>query len=229
MSSTTATNVPVLCVDTCAILDILRDPTRKDVHSKNHAAALALLGCAETEAQLDVRIADLVRTEYLENVEGVRKEAEAGLSRLVSQIAKLNELTELYDSPGHVDTSHWNDHVRQCRHIAERWMAVGETVHGSGSDAVVQNAFARVYQARPPAKRGKDSTKDCVILETYLDFIRKLRAAGRTERIVFLSSNTKEFAASGTGAIKEEIAGEFADIGLEYAPSMVAAKGLLGL
>ena len=35
-------NVPILCLDTCAILDILRDPTRRDVRIHEHEASLGL-------------------------------------------------------------------------------------------------------------------------------------------------------------------------------------------
>ena len=71
--------------------------------------------------------------------------------------------------------------------------------------------------------------KDCVILETYLEYIQSLRAKGRTATAVFVSSNTRDYAADDKTTIKDDIKDEFQSLGLEYAPNMGAAKGLLKL
>ena len=39
-----------------------------------------------------------------------------------------------------------------------------------------------------PARRGKDSSKDCLVYETYLEAVAALRGAGVAAPIVFLSS-----------------------------------------
>ena len=53
-------NVPILCLDTCAILDILRDPTRRDVHIHEQEASLSLLQATESGSNLETLIADQV-------------------------------------------------------------------------------------------------------------------------------------------------------------------------
>ena len=71
--------------------------------------------------------------------------------------------------------------------------------------------------------------KDCVILETYLEHIQSLRAEGRTAIAVFVSSNIKDYAGDDRTTLKDDIKDEFRSLGMEYAPSMGAARGLLRL
>lgn len=220
-------NVPILCLDTCAILDILRDPTRRDVRIHEQEASLSLLQIAESNSNLEALIADQVSTEFQDNVQKVEEEVEDGLSKLRDQIDKLDKLATLHGSPGQVDTNHWKDYAMRCRNVAERWLKASTPV--SQSDQIVVNAFQRVSQARSPAQKGKDSMKDCVILETYLEYIRRLRNNGLTAVAVFVSSNTKDYAETNGAVVRKDIENEFKPLGLEYAPNMAAAKHLLGL
>ena len=71
--------------------------------------------------------------------------------------------------------------------------------------------------------------KDCVILETYLEHIRSLRDKGCTATAVFVSSNIRDYAADDKMTVRDDIKHEFQSVGLEYAPSMGAARGLLSL
>jgi tRNA A37 methylthiotransferase MiaB len=79
-----------------------------------------------------------------------------------------------------------------------------------------------------PARRGKDSSKDCLVYETYLEAVTSLRNAGVVKPIVFLSSNTKEYLTENN-ILRTGIAAEFSNINLKYVPNMSAAKFTLGL
>ena len=193
----------------------------------NHAAGVSLLRAAEAEAVPQIRIAELVRSEFAENVESVQAEAEASLFRLRGRISRMDELAGCYDSPGRSNTGHWDGHVQRCRDVADRWMEAGRTV-GQSSE-VVERAVRRVFQARAPSRRGRDSTKDCVILETYLEHVRAVRVSDRSAVAVFLSSNTRDFADPRGVEVVRDIADEFEEVGLHYAPNMAVAKRLLGL
>ena len=96
------------------------------------------------------------------------------------------------------------------------------------SNQVSSLAVTRVLQGRAPSRRGKDSTKDCIILETYLEHIRSARGAGLAASIVFVSSNTTDYATTAA-RLTEDIASEFADLEVAFAPNMAAAKVVLGL
>lgn len=216
---------PILCVDTCAILDILRDPRRESVRTNDQSASLALLGHAEAD-RLDVYVTELVRMEFADHVDEVQREAEAGLASLSDDVAKIDALAALHGSSGRTDVSHWNGHPGRCRQIADRWMKVGRDA--VQSDDAVSRAVTRVLQGRAPSRRGKDSTKDCIILETYLEHVRNARRGGLTASVAFVSSNVRDYATSAA-RLSQDIASDFGALLVSYAPNMAAAKALLSL
>ena len=60
IASLAALGAPVLCVDTCTVLDVIRDITRETVMPSDVAAGLALLAAAETGSDLVVLMAEQV-------------------------------------------------------------------------------------------------------------------------------------------------------------------------
>ncbi len=216
-------DIPVLYLDTCVVLDILRDPARSDVRVHDHESSLALLSTAQSGTVLEVLAAEQASLEFRENVEQVQREARRSLVRRMREIRKLNELSALYGRSRPIDLAHWSNHDKRARKEAERRLQVSATLRET-SDAV-PNSFLRLNQARSPARRGKQFMKDCVILETCLEHLRSLRQKGRTATALFVSSNTSDCAADDKATIKDE----FESLSLEYAPSMGAARGLFKL
>ncbi len=85
--------------------------------------------------------------------------------------------------------------------------------------------------ARPPARKGKDSLQDCVVLETYLETVGELRSRGLTAEVVFLSSNTSDYSESPTRRelLHPGLVPEFAALNVQYATGHGMAKALLRL
>ena len=220
-------DTPVLCLDTCVLLNIVRDPARDDVRVHEHEASLALLSAARSGTMLQALVAEQVSREFRDNVEQVQNDARQSLGRRTREIAKLNNLVALYGTSRPIDLAHWDDHDSRTRRAADRWFEASTTVRQSSG--TLSNAFLRLNEARSPARRGKQSMKDCVILETYLEHIRSLRDQGRTASAVFVSSNTRDYAADDRTTVRDDIKHEFQSLGLEYAPSMGAARGILKL
>ena len=220
-------DIPVLCLDTCVVLDIVRDPARNDVRVHEHEASLALLSAAQSGTALETLVAEQVSREFQDNVEQVQQDAKRSIGTLTRKVDKLNALVALYGTLCPIDMDHWKDHDQRSRNAAERWFQISTTVRQTSN--TIPNAFLRLNQARTPASRGKQSMKDCVILETYLEHIQSLRAKGRTATAVFVSSNTGDYAAGDKTTVRNDIKDEFQSLGLEYAPSMGAARGFLKL
>ena len=139
-------DIPVLCLDTCVVLDILRDPTRKDVRVHEHEASLALLSTAQSGTALEILVAEQVSREFRNNVEQVQQDARRSIGALTRQIGKLNTLVALYGKLRPMDLGHWKDHDQRSRNAAERWLQVGTTVRQTSN--TVPNAFLRLNQAR---------------------------------------------------------------------------------
>ena len=107
----------------------------------------------------------------------------------------------------------------------ERWLT--QIVKVTPSDSVPAKAFARMNACLAPARRGKESSKDCLIYETYIEVVTILRNAGVEAPIVFLSSNTTEYLTERS--LKAEIESDFGKLNIKYAKNMSAAKNALGL
>jgi hypothetical protein len=218
-------SVPVLCIDTCSILDIMRDPTRDAAKPHDRRAAIDLVSAAES-GRLICLMAEQVAIEFSDHDRPVQEEAERNLKKVREQIERINNLSAVFGSPGNVDFTHLDDHVLRARAVVGRWLAKLDKV--VPSSITPAKAFARVNACIAPARRGKESSKDCLVYETYLEAVSALRNVGVTTPIVFLSSNTSEYCTEGR-VLKSEIAAEFGAIKLEYAPNMGAAKYSLGL
>jgi hypothetical protein len=225
-SAIAAANVPVLCVDTCSILDIFRDPTRDTQRPLDHAAALDIVTAAEAR-NLSCLVAEQVSIELSANAQTVEEEAERQLRALRNRVQRINTLSGVHGvAGGVVDFSHLDTYVARTRSLVNRWLAAVETV--TPSPLIPGKAIDRVNACIAPATQAKQSVKDCVIYETYLEAIETLRAAGLTAPIVYLSSNLKDYC-SESGIVKPAIDADFVRLGVIYVGNISAAKHRLGL
>lgn len=217
---------PVLCLDTCVILDIMRDPTRENASPADRVAAVSILSAMEAQNGLVGLLAAQVRVEFDEHLKPVEDEAAKALSKLRDRLQRLDAMNVALGGMGATDVSHYDDYVSRSKSTAERLIAAAPLV--PQSDEMTSRAFRRLNEARTPATKGKQSMKDCVVIETYLDAIRKLRKAGLTSPVVFASSNVKHYAGESGSVLRPDLAAEFAELGIQYAPNLPAAKHLLG-
>lgn len=222
-----ALDAPVLCVDTCTLLDVIRDITRETVSLGDVSAGLALLSAAESGAELVVLMAEQVSIELLAHIAYVEKEALRGLEKFQSQACRIRDVAEAYGAQGTLHTRYLDGHIGRARTVLDRWRNVVRLV--PHNDGVSSRAFRRVNEPRTPARRGKESMKDCVIVEAYLEAAHQLRSAGFSKPVVFASSNTKEYFEANTRHLPMDIASDLAAVQVEYAPNFGAAKHLLRL
>lgn len=220
-------NVSVFLPDTCILLDLIRSPRRENVDGSAMLAGKAIRdGVVENEAIACV-VAEQVRNELSDNLQTVRDDTNAGLGRLRDEIARIDKWAEALGQARQTQVSHY----LTCVPVAEAIMS--DIVNAAISHATTQdislNAMGRVLAGRTPAQIGKDSTKDCVVVESYLDVATNLRSLGHTAAIVFASSNTKEFVSGTPKALNADIAVEFASLGIQYSRALHETRYLLGL
>lgn len=215
---------PILCVDTCSLLDIMRDPTRETARAHERQAEINVVELAEA-GELVLLMAQQVETEFHAHDQRVQDEARTKLRKLSEQVARVNDITAIFGSSQVLETAHFEGCVPMARAVVQRWLDQLHTI-APGAD-IHSRAFARVNANRAPAKRGKESSKDCLVYETYLEAVAKIRAAGTASKIVFVSSNIADYC-ENRSIVKSEIASEFGALSIEYAPNMAAAKYALG-
>lgn len=212
-------------MDTCSILDVMRDPTREAMRRHDREAALQVIEAAET-GNLEIILAAQVIVEFDGHDEAVQSEATNALQRLIAQIDQANALSGVYGRHKAVDLSHLADMTQRSRAIVERLLSIGSVI--DAHPEIASRAFARSNIARAPARRGKESTKDCFVFESYLQIGRDLRGAGHKGAVVFVSSNTQEYQTESR-LVKPEIIEDLDTITASYAPNMSAARRFLGL
>lgn len=219
-----AANLPILCFDTCSILDIMRDPIREDAQPHDRRAGLDLLQHAEAGA-LRCIAAEQVLTEFQVHDQSIQEEATRNVAKHRAKIQRVDEIAAIFGNAVLTNTNHLINYTTAARAIVQRFEA--QMISAVPSGGVPALAFARVNMPKPPARQGKESSKDCLIYETYLEAITNLRKAGHSATVVFLSSNKDDYCQPGEIPISA-IAAEFAPINLQFATNMSMAKKLLG-
>jgi hypothetical protein len=191
-----ARGAPVLCLDTCSVLDLMRDPTREKTYATDFLFSQQLL--ATTESGLLVAlIADQVEVEFQQHVGPIEQEARLAIGKLQGNLARIDAIATACGAATVANTAHLTTHPDRTLAIAKRWFAAKTPAPQSA--AIPGRAWVRVSMARTPATQSKNSMKDCVVIETYLEAATKLRAAGLSSPIVFQSSNIKDYT-DGTGS-----------------------------
>lgn len=219
-----AANLPIICLDTCTILDMMRDPRRHDIRSTDVAASLALIE-AIRRGQVLAFGAQQVVLELGERFDDVRAEADKAILTLREEIANIDQIAAHFGSTGSTSLSHFDGHVDRTKKATDQLVAsLTEIPQHSG---ITDAAYKRFLAGIAPAGRGNGNMKDCVVLETYLDAMRNLRDEGLRARVVFVSSNTNDYCDKGR-RVSEAVRVDLAALDIDFVSSMSAAKGLIG-
>lgn len=216
---------PILFLDTCVLFDLIRDVTRPDVQTHNLISAITLVTAAENGHTLTVVIASQVLTELENNRHSVEEEARSGLKKFRDQVSRINEVAIQFGATTTIDTTHLKDHVARASFMLQRLSQVAITA--LAGPEIERRAMRRVVQALAPSRKGKESAKDCLVIESYFEIADELRAAGFVERIVFISSNTREYLESSTKKLHTQLQADFEKRAIEYAPNYGAARYFL--
>src|SRR5712671_6574718 len=91
----------------------------------------------------------------------------------------------------------------------------------------MSRAVDRIIAARLPARKKGTGAKDSVIVEHAIELTTQLRSAGFTRPSVFISSNTRDFAAPSSTAVHPDLATAFSAAQLGYAISLEHAETIL--
>ncbi|UAY91385.1 DUF4935 domain-containing protein [Pectobacterium polaris] len=218
-------NLPILCLDTCVFLDLIRDVTRDSILVNNIKAGVDLLSKAEAHNSVIVLMAEQVKLELSDNEQSVEDELTTSLRRFKSRVKKVSDIVSAFGFNGELSIDNLDGHVSRAKNILERWKRISYLV--PQNTAIVTSAYRRVSLSITPARKGKDSMKDCVVTETYLDISRELRELGLTAPIVFSSSNTKDYFISNK--LADDLATDFSRYDIQYSTGLGEAKHLLGV
>lgn len=189
---------PVVLLDTCALLDIVRASHREELSAEGVEAALSLAGRARQHPRGAWLVAaEVVDTEWADNWEHVVAEARREIGQLERRMDKLRSVAKHVVpletiAPLDLDRLQIQDHLKSAAHVLLKLTNII-----APDPDVIMRARTRVTTGTPPAAKGKQEYKDCEIFEHYLALGRALQADGFQQDLFFVSSNTKDYGTPG--------------------------------
>jgi PIN domain len=186
--------VPVLFLDTCILLDIIRSTNRC---LRDHAARgseLLRLASATPPACLVV-VSSIVPYEWKANVQKVSDEVVRHLAKTEEQSSHFHDACQALG----IATPFGRAGYAQMG-LAERlrdlsMQILDKAIIIDADEGSRSRAVTRVVNKTPPAQKSSE-VKDCAILEEYLAVCQRLQAAGFAGKRVFCTSNTEDYCAA---------------------------------
>lgn len=219
-----AVGAPVLLLDTCSLLDVMRDPIREKFGQKRATAAMDLLGKAEAgSAMLSIVISGQVSREMTDHKDEIETECGRALQNLEDIVGRVLGVAVAYGISASSGLGlHQMNFPATARAIVDRFISASIIVNAE-PDFMIR-ASERVIRGIAPAHRGKQSFKDCLITETYLHVAREARNAGFTEKMLFLSTNTADYTEGNRSRLHNDLERDFAGVQLDFESDFLAAR-----
>lgn len=181
----------ILILDTCCVLDVIRCIPRGKLSLLETVIKIINLFDKE-QNQFEIILPSLFEIEWSENYKNVREETNKYIKKCDADYKKIIESfkTIFLTEPQAIYFSGYNLD-KTLLELAEKLIEL--SMHLESIDECNSKATKRVVLNIPPAAKGKNSTKDCIIFEETLYLSEELRRKGFNKKIVFASSNTKEY------------------------------------
>jgi hypothetical protein len=183
--------VPVLFLDTCILLDIIRSTHRCLPNHASQASELLKLASQKPPACLVV-VSSIVSHEWNTNAQGVTDEVIRHLSEMEEHAAHFHDACQALGIGlpfGRANYAHWGL-AEGLRDLSKQ--ILDGAIHLDADNESRSRAVERVINNRPPSRK-RGEVKDCAIIEEYLAVCRGSRAAGFAGKQVFGSSNTGDY------------------------------------
>lgn len=223
--------VPVVLLDTCALLDLVREVGRPEAdvslpRQGVSSAARTLLNRATAPVpQVHLLHYELVPGEFETHVTSTSNGALTPFRKAVASINLLNQVATGLGLPAYNPGS-LTEHdativVSGLVDLGRRLLANSSKI--DPDTACERLAFDRSITAQAPASSGKPELKDCTIIEHYLALCQQLPV---TTVKVFVSSNFRDYG-DKSYRLKPPLTQQFAQVGLEWASDFIWAQGIL--
>jgi hypothetical protein len=217
----TAAPRPVLFLDTCTLLDIVRAPLRNLAREVQACVGLRALAVADT---VQLYVQDIVPGEWSDNLPAARRDGEAGIRAFTATWQIAADLGKPAPPLPVVSPGNLIDELEQ---LSRALLTAADTLDRDYDG--MSWALDRVAAKQKPSS-AKGMVKDCHILGHALRLSSMLAAAKYASSRVLVSSNRSDFAEPNATVFHPEIASDAAAAGLRYSASTeVALAGLRAL
>lgn len=222
----TAKPAPVLFLDTCTILDVLRAPCRETIAVEEISAAMALISLnGQPTPGVWLVTNETVHGEWTANLDTVKTELERESKKIERLRSRLVGAVDIVYGRTH-EVGHRVEYLKLSEHLenlSRQLVSVSQKVKIADSHSL--NAMNRVRKYIAPACRGKQEAKDCEIFEAFLDVGRTLRIKGFADSICFVTANSDDYG-KPTEA-KNPLGAELLGINARYVGSLTWALAVV--
>jgi hypothetical protein len=205
---------PVLLLDTCTLLDIVRAPLRDLTVAVRAGVELRALAATGT---VRLFVQDIVPGEWADNLPAARRDGEAGVRAFTATWQIAADLGQPAPPLPVLPPGTLIDELEQLSHDL---LVAADTL--DRDYAGMSWAMDRVASKQKPSS-AKGTVKDCHILGHALRLSTLLAAAGYPNSRRLVSSNRSDFAAPNATVFHPDIVPDAAAAGLRYAISLEAA------
>ncbi len=189
-----AADRPVLFLDTCILLDIIRSTHRCLTKYAERASELSRLAAASPPS-CTIVVSSIVPQEWNDNAQAVMEEALRHLRKMEEQSSHFHDACQaLGISVATPRTRYGQSSLAEALRDLSRSLLDRAIRLDADAQSHVR-AVARVVNRLPPALRRE--VKDSAIIEEYLAVCRGLQAAGFARKRVFCTSNTEDYCEAG--------------------------------
>jgi hypothetical protein len=209
-----ADNRPVLFLDTCAIVDIIR-ATMRCTGTNFVQRAIELRGLLTSAPPgCALAVASMVPTEWGNHAPKTRDEVRSHLAKIQDQAQHFHAACGAlgvgltYGLPAYPAA---NLHDRLFD-LSKEILDLAVVLDPDGGCAT--RAIGRVVAKLAPSKQGGEM-KDCVIVEECLELTRQLRSNGFARKCVFCTSNTNDY-----GNPDPNLAADFLAVNLTFTTNL---------
>jgi hypothetical protein len=205
---------PILFLDTCTLLDIVRAPLRDLTAAVRAGVELRALAATGT---VRLFVQDIVPGEWADNLPAARRDGEAGVRAFIATWQIAADLGQPAPPLPALPPGTLIDELEQLSHDL---LVAADTL--DRDHAGMSWAIDRVAAKQKPSA-AKGTVKDCHILGHSLRLSTLLAAAGYPNWRLLVNSNRSDFAAPNATVFHPDIVPDAAAAGLRYAISLEAA------
>jgi hypothetical protein len=205
---------PIIFVDTCTLLDIVRAPLRDLTLAVRAAVELRALAAAGT---IQLLVQDIVPGEWADNLPAARRDGEIGVRAFTATWQIAADLGQPAPPLPVLPPGTLIDELEQ---LSRDLLTAAEQL--DRDHAGMSWAIGQVVRKQKPSS-AKGTVKDCHILGHALRLSTLLENAAYPNSRVLVSSNRSDFAAPNATVFHPDIVPHAAAAGLRYAVSLEAA------
>ena len=214
-----ASGLPVLFIDTCCLLDVIRAPRRPTELRGCIEAAVELHDLATTSpSRCTLVVASLVPREWREHAGPVAEDLRGYLEQVDRQTERLHQTCDLVGITPTFPRSAYKllDLADRLYDLSQRLL--DSALRLDSDDECKLRAWERASSKRPPSRKGGE-VQDSTIIEECLEVSRRLGAAGSAGKRVFCTSNTGDYCEAGS-SLHPLLVDEFGAAGLGFAANL---------